>query len=94
MKRRQQAGRDGRAHELAALRAVERFMGRPPTLDECGRLLTAEEAARFLALAEPTVRDMTYRHELPCVKVGVRGVRYQLVELVAWIEQRKRPAAG
>jgi excisionase family DNA binding protein len=94
LKQRRQAGRNGRAGEMAALRVVERIMGRAPTLDECSRLLTAEEAARFLALAEPTVRDMTYRHELPCVKVGARGVRYQLVELIAWIDARKRPAGS
>ena len=87
-----QVKRGGRNGKPPALRSVERIMGRPPTLDECARLLTAEEAGRFLALAEPTVRDMTYRHELPCVKVGVRCVRYQLVELIAWVEERKHAA--
>ena len=37
--------------------------------------MDAGEAARFLGLAESTVRDMTYRHELPYVKVGTRAVR-------------------
>jgi len=25
---------------------------------------------------------MTYRHELPLTKVGVRGVRYRLIDLI------------
>jgi len=47
-----------------------------------------------LGLAEPRVRDMTYRHELPHVKVGVRGVRYRLVDLIKWSDTRSRAAAG
>jgi excisionase family DNA binding protein len=32
------------------------------------RLLTAEEAGRFLGLKTSTVRRMTYTKELPCVR--------------------------
>jgi hypothetical protein len=46
------------------------------------RLREGSATSGFLGLAEPTVRDMTYSHELPLTKVGVRGVRYRLIDLI------------
>jgi excisionase family DNA binding protein len=56
--------------------------------------MTAAEAAGFLALEVGTVRNLTYRHEIPSVKIGARGVRYRLIDLIAWSEQRSRLAIG
>ncbi len=71
-----------------ALRSVLAATGGAAKVEELYRLLNAEEAARFLGLAEPTVRDMTYCHDLAHTKVGVRGVRYRLIDLIAWSEER------
>jgi len=76
------------------LRVVLKATGGNAKVEELYRLLNAEETARFLGLAEPTIRDMTYRHELPHTKIGKRGVRYRLIDLIAWSEQRSQPAAG
>ena len=54
--------------------------------------MRVEEAARFLGLAVPTVQDMTYRHALPCVRLGARAVGYRVVDLIGWQERRTRPA--
>lgn len=92
MKRRTQTAGDGRGGELAIVRSVLMRDDGAAKVEEVYGLLDAARAARFLGLAEPTVRDMTYRRELPCVKVGARGVRYQMLDLIKWIEARKRPA--
>jgi excisionase family DNA binding protein len=75
-----------------ALRSVLAATGGQAKVEELYKLLTAEQAATFLGLAEQTVCDMTYRHELPHTKVGVRGVRYRLIDLIAWSEQRSYPS--
>lgn len=77
---------------IRALRSVLIAMGGQAKIAELYRLLTAEEAARFLGLAEPTIRDMTYRHQIPHVKIGIRGVRYRLLDLIDWQERRTYPA--
>lgn len=92
MKRRPQAKRDGHGDELAIVSSVLTRDNGAAKVEEVYGLLDAAKAARFLGLAEPTVRDMTYRRELPCVKVGARGVRYQMLDLIKWIEAHKRPA--
>jgi excisionase family DNA binding protein len=84
------------ASDVAArsLRSVLHATGGHAKVEELYRLLNAEEAARFLGLAESTVRDMTYRRELPHTKIGLRGVRYRLIDLIAWSDRRSNPAAG
>jgi excisionase family DNA binding protein len=72
----------------AALRSVLVALGGRAKVEELYRLFNAAEAASFLGLAEPTVRDMTYRNELPYVKVGTRAVRYRVIDLIAWTEHR------
>jgi excisionase family DNA binding protein len=85
---------DAGAATVRALRSVLAATGGNAKVEELYRLLNAKEAARFLGLAEPTVRDMTYRHELPHTKVGARGVRYRLIDLIAWSQRRSLPAAN
>jgi len=74
-----------------ALRAAERIMGRAVTLQDCAGVLKAEEAARFLGLDISTVRHMTCRGELTHIKTGKRGVAYQLMDLIEWLEARRVP---
>jgi hypothetical protein len=75
-----------------ALKTALHATGGETKIRELFQLLTAEAAAEFLALDIGTVRNLTYRHEIPCVKIGVRGVRYRLIDLIAWSEQRNRLA--
>ena len=71
-----------------ALAAVLRATAGGAKVRELFQLLTAEQAAQFLGMAEPTIRDMTYRHELPHVKIGKRGVRYRVIDLIGWSDRR------
>lgn len=60
------------------------------TLD---RLLTAEEAGKFLGLKTSTIRRLTYTRELPCIRpTGRRAVRYRLRDLEILLRQRTQPA--
>jgi excisionase family DNA binding protein len=83
---------DDRELNAAMLKAVLKAAGGDTKVRELFQLLTADEAAAFLALDSGTVRNLTYRRELPCVRVGIRGVRYRVLDLVAWQEARSRPA--
>jgi len=85
---------EGAAARQAALSAVLRATAGDAKVLELYQLLTAEQAARFLGLAEPTLRDMTYRHELPHVKVGKRGVRYRVIDLIGWSDRRSVAVAS
>ena len=93
MKARGNRRTEASAATSAALRSVLRATGGNAKVEELYRLLTAEEAGRFLGLAESTVRDMTYRHELPRTKPTPHAVRYRLIELIAWCDRRSHPAA-
>ncbi len=77
-----------------AFKITLRATGGEVKVRELFQLMTAEEAAEFLALEVGTVRNLTYRHEIPSVKIGTRGVRYRLIDLIAWSEQRSRLAVG
>jgi len=77
---------------LAAFKGALSATGGQAKVRELFQLLTAEEAADFLALDLGTVRNLTYRRELPFVKIGRRGVRYRVVDLLAWQESRSYPA--
>lgn len=76
---------------MATLKAALQATGGQAKVRDLYQLLTAEEAAEFLALDVGTIRNLTYRRNLPCVKVGPRGVRYRLLDLIAWQEERDRP---
>ncbi|MBV8356422.1 MAG: helix-turn-helix domain-containing protein [Deltaproteobacteria bacterium] len=58
---------------------------------ELYRILSAEEAAAFLEIALQTVRNMTARHQLPCIRTGKRGVGYRVIDLIGWQEHRLQP---
>jgi excisionase family DNA binding protein len=81
------------AETIRALRSVLHATGGGAKVEELYRVMRAVEAARFLGLAEPTVRDMTYRHELPHVKLGARAVGYRVIDLINWQESRREPTA-
>jgi excisionase family DNA binding protein len=70
---------------------VLRATGGEAKVRELFQLLTAGQAAEFLGMAEPNVRDMTYRHELPHVKIGKRGVRYRVIDLIGWSDTDASP---
>lgn len=54
-------------------------------------LMTAKEAAEYLALAEQTVRDLAHKGQLPKVKLG-RSLRFRLSDLNEWVEDRRKSA--
>jgi excisionase family DNA binding protein len=82
------------AETVRGLRLVLATPEAAAKLKELYGVMRVEEAARFLGLAVPTVQDMTYRRELPGVKLGARAVGYQLIDLIEWLNLRRRPAAG
>lgn len=51
-------------------------------------LLTAKQAAEYLALSESSHYRATRAGDLPCVNLG-RLVRYNLAEIRAWIQSRR-----
>jgi excisionase family DNA binding protein len=52
------------------------------------RLLRPREAAQWLKISERSLWSLTQRGELPAVRIG-RSVRYDLADLVAFVETRK-----
>jgi excisionase family DNA binding protein len=83
---------EARAATARVLRSVLQATGGNAKLLELYRILSAEQAAEFLGLALQTVRNMTARHELPCIKTGKRGVGYRVIDLIGWQETRVQPA--
>ena len=60
--------------------------------DSDRRLITAEEAARFLGLKVSTIRRLTAEGGLPCVRpTGKRAVRYRLRDLEDLARLRSAP---
>lgn len=55
------------------------------------RLITAEEAARYLGYAEGTVRNKAAAGEIPSVKLGT-ALRFRISELDSWIAERDAEA--
>jgi len=51
-------------------------------------VLDARETAAYLAVAESTLRRMVRRGELPHVRLGEVGVRFRLVDLDSWLDER------
>ncbi len=52
-------------------------------------LLTTRQAAKMLTISERTLYTLTKSGQIPAVKLGVRGLRYDPRDLLAWIEQAK-----
>jgi excisionase family DNA binding protein len=84
---------DQGAAAVRTLRSVLVATGGKAKLAELYRIMPAEEAARFLGIALQTVRNMTARGELPCIKTGKRGVGYRVIDLIGWQEKRLHPAS-
>ena len=60
--------------------------------DSDRRLITADEAARFLGLKLSTIRRLTAQGGLPCVRpTGKRAVRYRLRDLEDLARLRSAP---
>jgi excisionase family DNA binding protein len=83
-----------RAATVRALRSVLVATAGNAKVLELYRVLSAEQTAEWLGLALQTVRKMTARHELPCIKIGKRGVGYRVIDLIEWQESRRVPLAG
>lgn len=56
-------------------------------------LLTAEQAAKALALSPRKLWSLTAGGEIPCVRID-RSVRYAPADLRAWIESKKGGSTG
>jgi excisionase family DNA binding protein len=52
------------------------------------RLLRPHEAADWLKISERTLWTLNQRGELPAVRIG-RNVRYDLADLIDFVEARK-----
>ena len=59
--------------------------------DDREKLLSVQEAAKFLNLATPTIYSMTSRGELPFLKpAGTKRVYFKKQDLVSWLEDGRR----
>ncbi len=54
------------------------------------RLLTVERAAEYLGFTENAVRHMIADGTLPVVRIGERGIRFDIDDLDAFIKARKK----
>ena len=73
------------------LAAIERVLKRESGIDPttlAAKVLSAEQVAELLGLMLGTIRNMTSRRELPCVRLGKRAVRYRYLDIVAMIEAK------
>ena len=52
---------------------------------ETKELLTARETAKLLGLSEITIYKLTYRKQIPFVKIG-RTKRFDKAKILAWID--------
>lgn len=58
-----------------------------------GGLLTARQAAQFLAIGQRTLWALTNSREIPHLRIK-RSVRYDPQDLLRWIETKKERARG
>lgn len=59
------------------------------------RLLSLADAAAYLGVPEGTLRGWAYRRQIPFIKTGTArssSIRFDIVDLDAWIEAHKIPA--
>jgi len=57
------------------------------------RLVAVPEAAEFLGISPGSLRNLVWKREVPCYKIGAR-VRFKISELQIWIEQFEQKAAA
>jgi excisionase family DNA binding protein len=58
------------------------------TLAPSPLLITKREAAGLLGISERTLHDLTKTGTIPAVRLGIRGVRYSVRALEAFIEKQ------
>ena len=51
-----------------------------------------DQAAAFLGTTKGQLYNLVNRREVPYVPWGKRGKRFRRIDLIAWQEERKRPA--
>jgi excisionase family DNA binding protein len=90
--RRQPTERDEAAARRHALEAAFRSAGGAAAIDYLHQQLTVEEAAVFLGTTRGQLYNLLNRREIPYVRWGKRGKRFRRIDLIAWQEDRKRPA--
>ena len=84
--------RDGAVARLRALEAAFRSAGGAAAIDYLHQQLTVEEAAVFLGTTKGQLYNLINRREIPYVPWGRRGKRFRRIDLIAWQEDRRRPA--
>jgi excisionase family DNA binding protein len=94
MKRSGNTQSDGSTGDTGTLRSVLVATGGQAKLRELYQVLSPAEAAEFLGFALQTVRNMTSRRELPCIRHGKKVVGYRLIDLIAWLDMHKQPAVA
>jgi len=52
-------------------------------------LLTVRDTAHALAVCPKTLWSLTRAGKLPCVRIGKRGIRYDVADVRAFIESAK-----
>jgi len=57
-------------------------------------LVDRKTAARALGVCEKTIYLLSVRGELPVVKIGARGLRYDVRDLRRWIDAHKAGAVA
>lgn len=94
MKERGKSRRNRHGSEMAALRSVLIATGGQAKVRELFQCLTPAEAADFLGVSLSYVQHATGRGELPCVRIGKGDPRYQLIDLIDWLNSRRQTANG
>jgi len=90
--RRRQPQSDGAAARVTALEAAFRSAGGAAAIYYLHQQLTVEEAAVFLGTTKGQLYNLLNRREIPYVPWGKRGKRFRRIDLIAWQEDRRRPA--
>lgn len=57
------------------------------------RILTTAEAARYINIGKRTLQEHVSAREISSIKIG-RSIRFDIADLDAFIEGRKRKAVG
>lgn len=79
--------------EARSRRAVLRETDRQAELRERSPVLRPARAAEFLGVKLQTLRNMTARRELACIRHGKKVLGYLLVDLKEWLDKHRQPAA-
>lgn len=58
--------------------------------DKLDRWVSAKELAAFLGVSVETIRRLTNKGILPCVRVGTRAVRYNIVSCLKALQRHTK----